>query len=86
MAKTFVMDSNRSITLKHLLIDNRKCIGLQFNTNKVVQALVDSLPNVSWSKAFGMFYIPNNKTNLELVFKTFRGVAWVMEIIFFLNA
>ncbi|AZQ57309.1 recombinase [Maribacter sp. MJ134] len=77
------MDSNRSITLKHLLIDNHKCIGLQFNTNKVVQALIDSLPNVSWSKGFGMFYIPNNKTNLELLFKTFRGVAWVNGNYFF---
>lgn len=77
------MDTNHSITLKHLLIDNRKCIGLQYNTNKVLQALVDSLPNVSWSKPFGMFYILNNKTNLELVFKTFRGVAWVNGNYFF---
>ena len=77
------MDSNYSITLKHLLIDNLKCIGFQFNTNKVVQALVDSLPNVCWSKEFGMYYIPNNKTNLELIFKTFRGVAWVNGNYFF---
>jgi site-specific recombinase XerD len=77
------MDTNHSITLKHLLIDNRKCIGLQFNTNKVLQALVDSLPNVTWSKTFGMFYILNNRTNLELVFKTFRGVAWVNGNYFF---
>lgn len=83
MVKTFVMDSNYSITLKHLLIDNLKCIGFQFNTNKVVQALVDSLPNVCWSKEFGMYYIPNNKTNLELIFKTFRGVAWVNGNYFF---
>lgn len=69
------MNSQPSITLKHLLIDNRKCIGLKYNTNKVLQALVDSLPDVSWSKTFGMFYISNNKTDLELVFKTFRGVA-----------
>ena len=77
------MNTNHSITLKHLLIDNRKCIGLQYNTNKVIQALVDSLPNVSWSKTFGMFYIPNNKSNLELVFKSFRGVAWVNGNYFF---
>ena len=56
-------------------------IGFQFNTNKVVQALVDSLPNVCWSKEFGMYYIPNNKT-LELIFKT-RGVAWVNGNYFF---
>lgn len=77
------MNSQHSITLKHLLIDNRKCIGLKYNTNKVLQALVDSLPDVSWSKAFGMFYISNNKTNLELIFKTFKGVAWVNGNYFF---
>jgi len=77
------MDSNHSITLKHLLINNQKCIGLQYNTNKVLQALVDSLPNVSWSKTFGMFFIPNTKTNLELIFKTFKGVAWVNGNYFF---
>ena len=77
------MDIHQSITLKHLLIDNHKCIGLQYNTNKVLQALVDSFPNVSWSKLYGMYYIPNTKTNLELVFKTFRGVAWVNGNYFF---
>jgi len=77
------MDSNGSITLKHLFINNKKCIGLKFNTNKVVQALVDSLPNLCWSTEFGMYHIPNNKTNLELVFKTFRGVAWVNGNYFF---
>lgn len=77
------MEHQKSITLKHLLIDQRKCIGLQFSTNKVVQALVDSLPNVSWSQDFAMFHVPNNKSNLELIFKTFYGVAWVNGNFFF---
>ncbi|MFX0558088.1 site-specific tyrosine recombinase/integron integrase [Maribacter sp. CXY002] len=77
------MDTHQSITIKHLLINNQKCIGLQFNTNKVLQALVDSLPNVTWSKSFGMYHIPNNKANLERIFKTFRGVAWINGNYFF---
>ncbi|WP_417201390.1 site-specific tyrosine recombinase/integron integrase [Bizionia sp.] len=77
------MGLHKSITLKHLLIDQKKCIGLQFNTNKVIQALVDTLPNTSWSKDFGMFYVLNNKSNLELIFKTFHGVAWVNGNYFF---
>lgn len=77
------MELQKSITLKHLLIDQKKCIGLQFTTNKVIQALVDTLPNVNWSKEFAMFYIPNNKVNLELIFKTFNGVAWVNGNFFF---
>jgi site-specific recombinase XerD len=77
------MDPRRSITLKHLLIDDKKCIGLQFNTDKVVQALVDKLPDLNWSRQFGMFHVPNNKINLELIFKTFKGVAWVNGNYFF---
>jgi integrase/recombinase XerD len=77
------MELQKSITLKHLLIEQKKCIGLQFSTNKVIQALVDTLPNVNWSKEFAMFYIPNNKVNLELIFKTFQGVAWVNGNFFF---
>ena len=77
------METSKSITLKHLLIANRKCIGLQFQTNQVIQALVDTLPNLSWSQEFGLLYIPNNKSNLELIFKTFRGVAWVNGHYFF---
>lgn len=77
------MSNEKSITLKHLLIDQRKCIGLQFVTNKVIQALVDTLPNVSWSDTYEMFYIPNSKKNLATIFNTFRGVAWVNGNYFF---
>ena len=77
------MQLQKSITLKHLLINQKKCIGLQFNTNKVIQALVNSLPNVSWSKEFGVFYVSNNKNNLDLIYKTFHGVAWINGNYFF---
>ena len=77
------MQLQKSITLKHLFIDQKKCIGLQFNTNKVIQALVDSLPNVSWSQEFEMFYLLNTKHNLDLIFKTFYGVTWVNGNYFF---
>jgi site-specific recombinase XerD len=77
------MELQKSITLKHLLVEQKKCIGLQFSTNRVIQALVETLPDISWSQEFGMFYIPNNKNNLELIFKTFNGVAWVNGNYFF---
>lgn len=79
------MELQKSISLKHLLIQQKKCIGLQFGTNKVLQALVDTLPNVSWSDEFGMYHVPNNKSNLELIFKAFHGVAWVNGNFFFSN-
>ena len=42
------------ITLKNLIIDKEKCIGLKFFSDKVVQAMVDNLPDIQWSEKFRM--------------------------------
>ncbi|HSI70209.1 MAG TPA: phage integrase N-terminal SAM-like domain-containing protein, partial [Gillisia sp.] len=65
------------ITLKNLVIEQEKCIGLKFFTDKVVQALVSGLPGVRWSEDYAMNYIVNTPANLNLIFRTFRGVAWI---------
>jgi len=67
----------RSITLKHLLIDGKRMIGLKFYPDKVIQSLVKTLPDIKWSDAYHMAYFENNPTNLGLVYSTFRDVAWV---------
>ena len=68
---------NKHITLKHLFIKEKQCIGIQFNSDKVIQALIRELPDPRWSNEFSMVYIINNKSNLNLIFDKFRGVAWV---------
>ncbi len=75
--------SYKHITLKHLLINNHKMIGLQFHADKVIQALVKELPDPKWSKEFDMVYIKNIKGHLDLIFDKFRGVAWVNCNFFF---
>ena len=71
------MEKGRSVTLKHLLIKERRYIGLQFNTDKVIHALVKQLPDVKWSNSYNMAYILNTKQNLDEIFKIFNGVVWV---------
>lgn len=71
------MVSGRSVTLKHLLIKEKRYIGLQFNTDKVIHALVKQLPEVKWSNSFNMAYILNTSENLDRIFKIFNGVVWV---------
>jgi len=56
------MEKGRSVTLKHLLIKEKRYIGLQFNTDKVIHALVKQLPDVKWSYSFNMAYILNTCT------------------------
>ncbi|PKG44017.1 site-specific tyrosine recombinase/integron integrase [Psychroflexus sp. MES1-P1E] len=71
------MENGRSVTLKHLLIKEKRFIGLQFNTDKVIHALVKQLPDVKWSNSFNMAYILNTSKNLDQIFKIFNGVVWV---------
>ncbi|MEO6901604.1 MAG: phage integrase N-terminal SAM-like domain-containing protein, partial [Bacteroidia bacterium] len=67
----------RTITLKHLLINNEKQIGLKFYPDKLVQTVIKGLPNVKWSNDFGMAYLKNDTTNLNSIFNDFKGIAWV---------
>ncbi len=75
--------STKHITLKHLLINGQKMIGLQFYPDKVIQALIKELPNPKWSTEFAMVYIVHTKGNLNHVFEKFRGVAWINGNSFF---
>lgn len=77
------MRIKKHITLKHLLIDNKKYIGLKFYSDKVIDSMIKELKDLSWNDEFGMHYIPNNKSNLNTIFNLFRGVAWINTNYFF---
>ncbi|MCK0180084.1 tyrosine-type recombinase/integrase [Flavobacteriaceae bacterium S0862] len=77
------MKTHRHITLKHLLIDNKKFIGLKFQSDKVLNSLMKDLKEIKWNNEFGMYCLPNNKTNLDDIFNLFRGVAWINSNYFF---
>ena len=47
--------------------------------------LVKSLPNVRWSRLYNMAYINNSSINVNLIFETFRGIAWIDGNYFFRN-
>lgn len=71
------------VTLKHLLIDKQKCIGLQFYADKVLEALIKDLSGVQWSQEFNMNYVLNNRSNLDMIYRQLQGVAWVNSNYFF---
>lgn len=78
-------DQKPQITLKHLLLDNKKMIGIKFYPNRVVQLLLKELPNIRWSDQYDMAYIDNTPVNLQLIFDKFRGVAWINCTYFYPN-
>lgn len=65
--------------------ENDKQIGLQFYPDKVIQALVKELSCPKWSEEYNLVYIKNTKGNLNAIFRTFKGVAWVNCNYFFTN-
>ncbi len=65
------------------MIANKRYIGLQFNSDKVLNSLVKDLKDLSWSNAYSMFCLPNDKGSLDSIFKLFNGVAWINTNYFF---
>ena len=77
------MKFSQHITLKNLLINNEKCIGLQFYSNKALNIIIQELKGIRWNEEFNMYYLSNTKCNLDAIFNLFRGVAWVDSKYFF---
>lgn len=75
----------KSITLYHLMIDDSKMIGIKFDPDKVIHALIKSLPNPKWSNTYKMVYLPNTKQNLNNIFNIFKGVVWINYNRFLIN-
>lgn len=77
------MAEKTNITMKHLLINNEKKIGLKYFPNDRVERMISRFPEVCWSVDYSMYYVPNTKDNITLIFDTFRGIAWVNGAHFF---
>jgi len=73
----------KTISLKHLLIDNIRCIGMQFKMDKVLDAMCLKIKGVAYSNEFNMYYLPNKTEQLSHIFGHFKGVAWVNTSSFF---
>jgi site-specific recombinase XerD len=65
------------ITLKHLVINNQRMIGLKFYPDKLLQELIKTLSDVKWSKKFSMVCIPNTPEHYTELLKKFRGIAYL---------
>lgn len=75
--------NNKSITLKHLRIDNEKKIGLQFYPNLVIQNILKTIPELKYSKEFCMYYLPNENHFVKQLYSLLKGIAWVNGQYFF---
>ena len=74
-----------TLTIRHLIVGDKKKIGLEYKNNPAIQALVGTFNDLKWSDKFGMNYINNTKSNLNRIFTIFKGIAWVNGKYFFKN-
>ncbi len=79
------MRTYKTITLKHILIDGAKQIGLKFHLDKVLIALIKEMNIFSWSDEFNLYYTLNTKEHLTTILQTFKGVAWINMASFSVN-
>lgn len=67
----------RYITLRHLVLESKRYIGLEYKSDQAITALLNSFPDNNWSEQYKMAYIANNKHNIDKLFSTFKGIAWL---------
>jgi len=79
------MHRSRSITLKNLVIHGKKYIGLQYHTDKVIDAMLKEFDDLQWSEEFKLFYIKKTKSNISDLCILFKGVAWLNMHYFYPN-
>ena len=73
------------ITLRNILVDGNKCIGLQVFPSKRIQVFIKTLDNPRWATEYQMVFVLNTPANLAQIFKTFKGEAWINCRYFFKN-
>lgn len=67
----------KRISLKNVVLDGKKRIGLVYRHDSTMDALVKSMDGVEWSSELDMHTIPKTRNSVNRIFKIFRGVAWV---------
>lgn len=66
-----------SITLKHLMIEGKKQIGIKYQANKLIERLIKGLDHLKWSDEYQMHYLLNDGQNFQTLLDTFRGLVWI---------
>ncbi|NLR94102.1 tyrosine-type recombinase/integrase [Flammeovirga agarivorans] len=72
-----MIKTEATIRLNPIKIQNKKVIKLSFPMTDGIKKLIKTLPNVKWDSNLECIYIPNDRSNIDSVFTTFKGIAWV---------
>lgn len=73
------------ITLRNLMIDGQRCIGLQYYPIRGIDLIVNDLSQVQYSDEYRMRYVANTEEVLHTIMQRFKGIAWINFKFFFKN-
>lgn len=79
------MNSLPIVTLRNLMVDGEKAIGIGYYPNKAIEVIINALPGVKNSDEYKMQVVPNTKENLEAIIQRLRGVGWISYKYFYKN-
>ncbi len=73
----------RNLTLRHIIIENKKFIGLEYKTDASIDAILKNFPDLKWYDECRIWIISNTPQNIDTIFKLFKGIAWINGKYFF---
>ena len=76
---------SKNITLKHAFINNKKHIVLEFINDRQIDTILSNIEVAKWDESLQKYCVPNTKNNIDMLFKIFRGIAWINVKYFFTN-
>jgi integrase/recombinase XerD len=85
LSKLTFMNKLPIVTLRNLMIDGAKCIGLQYYPANMIDILISGLDSVQHSDEYKMRFVPNTEAHLKAIIERFRGVAWINYKFFYKN-
>jgi len=79
------MKFQKSIVLKHTLIENKRCIGLHFRSIRAINVLMQELDFLEWNAELNIYYIVNDTDNIDNINKLIRTVTWINAKLFLIE-
>ncbi len=69
--------NNKAITIEGCEIEEQKNLKIQFPFDHELIALIKTIDGTKWNPDLRCWMVENTSENLKMIFKTFKGKAWI---------
>lgn len=68
---------SKVVSLHYIYLDRTKHVGIRFVFNSTLKVIAEELIGAVWNEKHNAFIIAYSSSNLNLIFNSYRGNAWV---------